>query len=116
MPHDISFKTAKKFLDKVQWDKVVQKASNTPQGQRVFPSRTPKNDAGYNFRIDKGADVDGKSELILQANKNAEDKKVKEAAQKNSHAILGKALVDPENDKDGQGAKKQLEASFRQHK
>src|SRR4051812_15678722 len=116
MPHDISFKTLQAFLNQVQWNKVVQKAPNTARGQRLFPSRTPKNDAAYNFRIDKGADVDGKSELIIQANKNAGDKKVKEAAQKDSHAILAKSTVNPKDDMDGKQVREQLEKDFRARK
>lgn len=116
MPHDISLKTLRKCLDKVQWEKVAQKAPNAPRGSRLFPSRTPKNDSNLNFRIDKGYEVDGKSELILQANVNAEDKKVKKAAQKDSHAILGKALLDTKADKTGELAKQQLEASFKENK
>jgi len=42
MPHDISIKTLQTFLGKVRWAKVIQKAPNTPKGQRLFPSRTPK--------------------------------------------------------------------------
>jgi hypothetical protein len=116
MPHDISFKTLQAFLNRVQWKKVVQKAPDTANGQRLFPSRTPKNDASYNFRIDKGADVDGKPVLIIQANKNAEDKKVKEAAQKDSHAILAKSAVDPKNDTDGKQVREQLEKDFKERK
>lgn len=95
MPHDISIKTLQKFLDKVPWTKVLQKAKTTPKGHRVFPSRTPKNDASNNFRLDRGSEVGGIPEIVLQANKDAEDKKVKEAAQKDSHAILAKGLADP---------------------
>ena len=116
MPHNISNGTLKKFLDKVRWDKVVEKAANAPKGRRLFPSRTPKKDANYNFRIDKGSEVDGKSELILQANKNAEDKNVRQAAEEDSHAILGKALADPNNDHDGIKAKEELQKSFEDNK
>lgn len=116
MPHQISAKTVQRFIDKVSWERVAQKAANTPKGQRLFPSRTPKNDSSLNFRLDKGADVDGKYELVLQANKNAEDKKVREAAEKDSHAILAKALVDPKNDKSGETASKELAADFKRRK
>ncbi|KAF1972157.1 hypothetical protein BU23DRAFT_645003 [Bimuria novae-zelandiae CBS 107.79] len=115
MPHDISFKTLQTFLNKVQWNKVVQKAPNTPRGQRLFPSRTPKNDTNYNFRIDKGSDIDGKPELIIQANKNAADKKVKEAAQNDSHAILAKGTVDPKIDTDGSLLKQVLPGIRKEH-
>ena len=59
MPHDISIKTLQKFLDKVPWSKVLQKAKTTPKGHRVFPSQTPKNDASNNFRLDRGSEVGG---------------------------------------------------------
>ena len=111
--HGISAKTLSSFLDKVPWAKIAKKASDTSQGQRLFPSRTPKNDSNYNFRIDKGTNKGGKSELIIQANKNAKDKKVKEAAQKNSHAVLATSLLDTEEDQDGKDARKQLEADFK---
>lgn len=116
MPHDISFKTLQTFLNKVQWNKVMQKAPQTPRGQRLFPSRTPKNDANYNFRIDRGSDIDGKPELIIQANKNAADNKVKEAGQKDSHAILAKGTVDPKTDTDGRQVRAMLENDFKARK
>jgi hypothetical protein len=104
------------FLNEVRWNKVVQKAPNTARGQRLFPSRTPKNDTNYNFRIDKGSDIDGKPELVIQANKNAADKKVKEAAQKDSHAILAKGIIDPKLDTDGSQIKAELENDFKERK
>ncbi|KAK2734634.1 hypothetical protein FQN57_001628 [Myotisia sp. PD_48] len=61
-----------------------------PRGHGLWPSRTQKNDERINFRIDKGSDVDGKAELIMQPNKNAADSKVKQGAQKDSHGILAK--------------------------
>ena len=112
MPHDISVKTLHKFLDKVPWAKVLQKARDTPKGNRVFPSQSSKNDASNNFRLDRGSDVDGNPELVLQANKNAEDKNVKEAAQKDSHAILAKGVVDPS----GSNVKDQILADFKERK
>ncbi|KAF2440301.1 hypothetical protein P171DRAFT_435122 [Karstenula rhodostoma CBS 690.94] len=116
MPHDISFKTVQTFFNKVQWEKVVQKAPNTPRGQRLFPSRTPKNDKNYNFRIDKGSDVNGKPELIIQANKNATDKKVRDSAQKNSHDILAKATVDTKIDANGERVRVELEKDFKERR
>lgn len=52
-------------------------------------------------------------EVILQANRNAEDPEVKKAAQKDSHAILGKVLVDPKKP-DAEEAKESLIASFKE--
>lgn len=116
MPHEISIKKIQTFLNNVQWNKVVQKAPNTPRGQRLFPSRTPRNDEIHNFRIDKGSDVDGKPELIIQANKNAADKNVKEAAQKNSHDIVAKATLDPKIDTDGSQVRAKLEIDFKERR
>lgn len=116
MPHDISVKTVRKFVEKVSWAKVAEKAANAEKGQRLFPSRTPKNDSDLNFRIDKGADVGGKPELVLQANRNAKDKKVKEAAQQDSHQILAKAVVDPKDNTSVQNAGEAMMASFSERK
>ena len=44
--------------------------------------------------------VDGKHDLILQANKNAANPGVKAAASEDSHKIWAKILVDPENPND----------------
>ncbi|TQB68154.1 hypothetical protein MPDQ_003897, partial [Monascus purpureus] len=41
--------------------------------------------------------VNGKHELILQANKNTSDQGVKAAATEDSHKIWAKIVVDPEN-------------------
>ncbi|KAI7315196.1 hypothetical protein KC315_g11156 [Hortaea werneckii] len=95
MPHDISVKTLRKFLEKVNWEKVQQKAKNASKGDRIFPSWNSKDDAKNNFRLDRGSEVDGKPEVVLQANKNADGKKVKQAARKDSHDILAKGIADP---------------------
>jgi hypothetical protein len=116
MPHDISVKKLVGFLEKVPWDKVAKKAPNTPRGQRLFPSRTPKNDKGMNFRLDRGSDVNGEPQIIVQANKNADDVMVKQAAQKDSHAILAEAVLDTKKDKDGKSAKALLTDSFQLRK
>lgn len=109
--HNISSKTLKAFLEKVKWDKVAEKAPNVTQGQRIFPAQV--HDSKLNFRIDKGKNVDGKFELILQPNNNAENPKVKQAAQNNSHQILASTLLDTENDKSGDEARKQLMSDFK---
>ena len=109
----ISAKVVDAFAKAVPWAKAIKKAASASRGQRVYPSQTPKNDSKQNFRLDKGSEVDGKHELILQANKNAEDNGVKEAAAKDSHAILAKVLVDPVNDQDGSTASQDLIAAFK---
>jgi hypothetical protein len=116
MPHDISVKTLQKFLDKVPWAKVLQKSKNVPKGGHVYPSRSSKNDSNLGFRLDRGSDVDGKPELVLQANKNAEDTKVKQAAQKDSHAILAKGLADAASDPAGDKVRDQITSDFKKRK
>ena len=74
------------------------------------------NDASSNFRVDRGSEVDGKFEVVLQANKNADDRKVREAAQKDSHAILAKGLADSKNDLDGIKAEEQILADFQKRR
>ena len=90
----ISAKVVDVFAKAVPWAKAVKKTVSTLRGPRIYPSQTPKNDSSKNSRLDKGSEVDGKHELILQANMNEEDKVVKEAAAKDSHATFAKILVD----------------------
>ncbi|KAF4228719.1 hypothetical protein CNMCM6805_001902 [Aspergillus fumigatiaffinis] len=107
-----SAKVVKEFAKGIPWSKVIKKAANTDRGRRVFPSQTPRNDSKYNLRLDKGSVVDGKHELILQANKNAADPGVKAAAAEDSHKIWAKILVDPESPNDAK-AEEDLIASFK---
>ncbi|KAJ5471887.1 hypothetical protein N7539_008830 [Penicillium diatomitis] len=72
-------------------------------------------DKKKNFRLDKGATIsDKQQEIILQANKDAENAEVKKEAQKNSHRILVKCVIDP-NNVDAEKAKMDLEASFKEN-
>lgn len=112
----ISAKVVDAFAKAVPWAKAIKKAASTSRGQRVFPSQLSKHDSKMNFRLDKGSEVDGLHELILQANKNAEDHGVNEAAAKDSHAILAKIFVDPVNDKEGLTASQDLIAAFKNTK
>lgn len=107
-----SVKVVKQFAAGVPWSKVIQKVANAEKGTRVFPSRTAKNDAKYNLRFDKGSVVNGMHELVLQANKNAENAIVKSAAAADSHKIWAKILVDPKNF-DGKKAEEDLFESFK---
>ncbi|RYP57609.1 hypothetical protein DL769_009387 [Monosporascus sp. CRB-8-3] len=116
MPHNISTKKLLSFLKSVPFNKVVKKAQTASVGHRLYPSRTPAQDAHNNFRIDRGHEVSGKFELILQANKNAEDTNVRKAAEKDSHAILAKGLADPANDPEGEAVEKDLVADFERRK
>lgn len=85
------------------------------RGDRLWPSRNSKNDSTLNFRLDKGSinSETGNFEIILQANKNAEDLEVKKAAQKDSDAILGKVLVDPKKP-NAEEARNALITSFKE--
>lgn len=110
----ISSKVVKKFASAVPWSNVTKKAENATKGQRLWPSNTTKNNQKYNFRLDKGADLpDGKYEVVFQANKEAEDKKVREAASKDSHAILCKIALDPKTDPQGDSAAEDLLSAFK---
>ncbi len=98
----ISKSVLKKFLNNLPLPTVIRKAVNAERGQRLWPSQTSRNDTQYNFRADRGSTLpDGKVELIIQANKNAENKGVRESAQKDSHRIVAKVAVHPENDPSG---------------
>ncbi|KAE8358570.1 hypothetical protein BDV27DRAFT_67597 [Aspergillus caelatus] len=112
----IGSKSVKTFVAKVPWSKVIEKAGGAKdRGDRLWPSRNSKNDSTLNFRLDKGStdSKTGNIEIILQANKNAEDPEVKKAAQKDSDAILGKVLVDPKKP-NAEEARSALIASFKE--
>jgi hypothetical protein len=48
--------------------------------------------------VDKGSILpDGGQEIVFQANKNTKDKGVRQSAQENSHRIVAKIAVDPNN-------------------
>jgi len=93
-----------------------QKSKNVHKGGRVYPSQSSKNDSSLNFRLDRGSDVDGKPELVLQANKNADDTRVKQSAQKDSHAILAKGMVDVASDPAGDKVRDQITSDFKKRK
>jgi hypothetical protein len=94
----ISKSVFKQFLEAFPVKKVAQKITSTERGQRLWPSQTSKNDQKYNFRADKGSTLpDGSQEIIFQANKNAENKGVKKSAQEDSHKIVAKVAIKPEN-------------------
>ena len=97
----------------IPWAKIFKKAENTTKGQRLYPSQS--HDKKKNFRLDKGATIsDNQQEIILQANKDAENAEVKKEAQKDSHRILAKCIIDP-NNVDAEKAKMGLEASFKEN-
>lgn len=110
----ISVKKVTEFADEIRWDRVAKKIVHAAKGERLFPSKTPKNDRQYNFRADKGAKVGDKYEVILQANKNASDPGVRAEAAKNSHFEWAKILIDPEKDIDEQKPSEAMVESFRE--
>lgn len=107
-----SIKVVEDFVEMVPWSRTIKKAANAELSTRLFPSRTPRNDANLNLRFDKGSGVGDKHELILQANKNASDPGVKAAAAEDSHKVWGKVLVDPEKP-DAQKARQDILDSFK---
>ena len=111
MPHSVSIKTLEKFLEIAPWRKIVKKAENAEKGTRIWPTDRNKDDK-LNFRVDKGALVGEKYQLILRANKNAEDKSVRKAAQEDSHQILATGFVDPKNDAERKSAIKGIRMDF----
>lgn len=107
----ISIKTVRQFVDGIGWARLYKKAETATKGQRLYPSQSK--DKKLNFRIDKGAKInENQHEIVLQANKDAENAEVKKAAQTDSHRILAKCVIDPENE-DGRKAKLALEESFK---
>ena len=106
----ISIKILRKFCDNAPWSKIYKKAETASKGQRLYPSRSQ--DTKLNFRIDKGAKIsENEHEIVIQANKDADDGEVKKSAQQDSHRILAKCVIDPAS-ADVEAAKKVLEASF----
>jgi hypothetical protein len=53
--------------------------------------------------------------LIIQANKNAEDKGVRESAQKDSHRIVAKVAVDPAKVRSGSSVEDDALNSFEEN-
>ncbi|OJJ84755.1 uncharacterized protein ASPGLDRAFT_57702 [Aspergillus glaucus CBS 516.65] len=105
------YKTFRQYVGIIPWAKVFKKAESTERGQRLWP--TGSQDKKLNFRIDKGAKIsDTQHEIIIQANKGADDPEVKKSAQKDSHRILAKCTINLKKG-DGEQAKSDLEASFR---
>jgi hypothetical protein len=70
------------------------KASYNP-GSRTFPSKTNKNDADYQMRIDAGEMVGTRRNIVLQVNSQAKATPLKEWIRKNkTHGKLATAYFD----------------------
>lgn len=90
-------KDVKNFFGKVKlnFDMATKLNANQPAGGRIVPSRTSKNDADYQLRIDAGELVGGKRNVVLQVNSQAKSTPLKEWLRKNgSHAKLAQATFD----------------------
>lgn len=91
----------KKFLEALPMSKASKKIVSTECGQRLWLSQTSKNDQKYNFRVDKGSTLpEGSQEIIFQANRNAENKDVRQSAQHHSHKIVAKVAMKPDGPSD----------------
>jgi len=75
-------------------------------GGRLYPSRTPKNDAKKACRVDQGHVYDKEAkryEIVLQPNFETDSSGMKDFISKYStHAILAKMTIDM-NENDGEG-------------
>jgi hypothetical protein len=80
------------------------------------PSSKSLPDEKYGFRVDKGPQIDkDEIEVIIQANKGAQNPGVKKAAQKNSHDVVAKYVINIKKI-DILKANSDLEASFKARK
>ncbi|MCJ1230787.1 hypothetical protein MMC12_007461 [Toensbergia leucococca] len=90
-------KVLQEFFSKVKsnFDVATKfKASHT-SGSRMIPSRTPKNDADYELRIDAGELIANKRNLVLQVNSQAKSTAFKKWLQKHgAHANLATVSFD----------------------
>src|SRR5271169_389066 len=87
----------KNFFGKIKgnFNMATKFNANNQAGSRIVPSRTAKNDADYQLRIDAGELVGGKRNVILQVNSQAKSTPLKEWLRKHgSHAKLAQATFD----------------------
>lgn len=64
-------------------------------GTHILPSKTTKNDADYELRIDAGETIGGRRNVVLQVNSQAKSTALQEWVRKNtSHAKLATATYD----------------------
>ncbi|KAH3194028.1 hypothetical protein KXV64_005440 [Aspergillus fumigatus] len=101
----------KKFGDKVINDskQIAKLFKEATAGSRVLPSRTSKNDAEYQCRIDMGEEVKDKPgyyNVYLQVNSQAKSEGLKDWLRKNPHGKLATSQVNrnaPENERAEEG-------------
>jgi hypothetical protein len=90
-------KPVKDFFKKVNQNIDIGKklAGNYESGGRIVPSKTAKNDADYQLRIDAGELVDSRRNVVLQVNTQAKATPLKSWLRKNSsHGKLATASFD----------------------
>jgi hypothetical protein len=90
-------KPVKDFFKKVNQNIDIGKklAGNYESGGRIVPSKTAKNDADYQLRIDAGELVDNRRNVVLQVNTQAKATPLKSWLRKNSsHGKLATASFD----------------------
>jgi hypothetical protein len=101
----------KKFGEKVTSDskQVAKLFKESTAGSRILPSRTSKNDAEYQCRIDMGEEVKdqpGCYNVYLQVNSQAKSDGLKDWLRKNPHGKLATAQVNrntPEDKRSEEG-------------
>jgi hypothetical protein len=90
-------KPVQDFFKKVNQNIDIGKklAGNYESGGRIVPSKTAKNDADYQLRIDAGELVDNRRNVVLQVNTQAKATPLKSWLRKNSsHGKLATASFD----------------------
>ena len=90
-------KALQEFFSKVKnnFDVATKFRASHTSGGRILPSRTQKNDADYELRIDAGELVQNKRNVILQVNTQAKSTALKDWVKKQgSHAKLATASFD----------------------
>lgn len=87
-------------------------------GSRILPSRSAKNDANYELRIDAGELINNRHRnLVLQVNSQAKNTTLKEWVRKNgSHAKLATASFDTEAEDPDEEVKRVIAELERQAK
>lgn len=87
-------------MNRIQWPKVFEKVKAAFRAHRPWDTRTSKKDRDNNYRLDMGVVKNGLVHVLVQANKEAKDKSVREAATKDGHAVIAEAPIDPAEDPD----------------
>lgn len=101
----------KKFGERVAGDskQTAKLFKETTAGSRVLPSRTVRNDAEYQCRIDMGEEIKDKPgyyNVYLQVNSQAKSEGLRDWLKKNPHGKLATAQINrnvPEKDQPEEG-------------